>query len=59
MRDKFMIAILCPYTSDEDLCRLVDSIPNGDEFSKIIIASEEETKQFMKEKNLNFAEFQA
>jgi hypothetical protein len=48
MREKFMIAILCPYTNDEDLLRLVDSIPNGDEFAKIIIAGEEEAKQFMK-----------
>ena len=48
MRDKFMIAILCPYTNDEELLRLVDSIPNGDEFTKIIIAGEEEAKQFMK-----------
>ena len=48
MREKFTIAILCPYTSDEDLLRLVDSIPNSDEFAKIIIAGEEEAKQFMK-----------
>lgn len=48
MRDKFTIAILCPYTSDEDLLRLVDNIPNSDEFAKIIIAGEEEAKQFMK-----------
>ena len=53
MRERFMLAILCSYTSDADVVRVLQGIPNQDEFQKIIIVDEEEAKEYNSELGLS------
>ena len=53
MRERFMLAILCSYTSDADVVRVLQGIPNQDEFQKIIIVDEEEAKEYSSELGLS------
>jgi len=46
MRETFMLAVICSYTTEADIVRVLQRIPNQDEFQKILIVSEEEAKEY-------------
>ncbi len=53
MREKFMLAVICSYTTDADIVRVLQRIPNQDEFQKILIVSEEEAKEYGEDQGLS------